>query len=363
MAAELRTAHPFHMYDAVTAQPQTFAEVVKRVRPDAERAAPALATARQIYLVGIGTSFHAVQSGQQFFIHSGATVPIHAVHSFDFALYGPALSPEDCVIVVSHRGAKQYSLAALKRASEAGCSTLLITGLSAPETEYASVTLRTTPPEKSSAFTVSYMGALAVLAVLAEVTGEQITGQPVQARSFLTQELPACLQSCLETEAQMAALAPKHLHQRRIWLVGGGPAGVLAQEIALKIKETSYLQTEGCTVEEILHGPLQAAEPEDLFVLIAPAGAAQERVFQLAAMLAEIGTPYLVFDDGSARSIYPAAEAHCSVPAVPEAFSALTCLLPLQLFTYHLALAAGTNPDSFRLEDPRFAAAFKQIKL
>lgn len=363
MATDLRTTHPFHMYDAITAQPHTFAEIAGRVRAEAERLAPALAAARQIYLVGIGTSFHAVQSGQLFFTHAGVTVPVHALHSFDFALYGPPLSREDYVIVVSHRGAKQYSLAALQRASEAGCQTLLITGLHAPENAYAGTILRTTPPEKSSAFTFSYTGALAVLAVLAEATGETQTGRQTEPRAFLTDELPGVLQTCLETEAQMAALAAQHLQHRRVWLTGGGPAGILAQEIALKIKETSYLSTEGCTVEALLHGPLQGAEQEDLFILIAPAGAAQERVLAVATMLQDIGVPYLVFDDGSASAIYPGAAAHCSVPAVPEAFTALTCLLPLQLFTYHLALAAGTNPDSFRLEDARFAAAFKRIKL
>jgi glutamine---fructose-6-phosphate transaminase (isomerizing) len=45
------------------------------------------------------------------------------------------------------------------------------------------------------------------------------------------------------------------------------------------------------------------------------------------------------------------------VPGVPEPLSALTCLVPLQLFAYYLALARGTNPDSFRAEDPRFARA------
>jgi glutamine---fructose-6-phosphate transaminase (isomerizing) len=29
----------------------------------------------------------------------------------------------------------------------------------------------------------------------------------------------------------------------------------------------------------------------------------------------------------------------------------------LQLFAYHLALVRGTNPDSFRGDDPRFARA------
>jgi glucosamine--fructose-6-phosphate aminotransferase (isomerizing) len=37
--------------------------------------------------------------------------------------------------------------------------------------------------------------------------------------------------------------------------------------------------------------------------------------------------------------------------------------LPLQLFTYYLALAKGTNPDGFRLEDPRFAEASRQVQL
>ena len=45
------------------------------------------------------------------------------------------------------------------------------------------------------------------------------------------------------------------------------------------------------------------------------------------------------------------------VPEVPEPFGALSCLVPLQLFSYHLALARGTNPDSFRVDDPRFARA------
>ncbi|HLZ63669.1 MAG TPA: SIS domain-containing protein [Ktedonosporobacter sp.] len=363
MATEPRTTHPFHMYDAITIQPQTFVDIVERVRPIAEQMAPTLAAARQIFLVGIGTSFHAVQLGQYFLYHYGVTVPIQAVHSFDFALYGPALSPNDCVIVVSHRGAKQYSLASLKRASEAGCYTLLITGQSAPDTAYASATLRTTPPERSSAFTFSYTAALAALATLAEATGYRLTGNEPHPRSFLSQELPDALRASLQTETQIASLAAAHLGHRRIWLVGGGPSGVTAQEAALKIKETSYRQAEGMSTEAILHGPFQCVEPEDLFILIAPSGPAQERILSLAAMIKEIGTPYLVIDDGTATSIQQDAAGHCTVPALPEPFAALTSLLPLQLFSYHLALNVGTNPDGFRLEDPRFAAAFKHIKL
>ncbi len=144
---------------------------------------------------------------------------------------------------------------------------------------------------------------------------------------------------------------------RRIWLVGGGPSAVTAQEIALKIKETSYLQAEGMAVETLLHGPFQCAEPEDVFVLIVPAGKGQERLVEFGRMVQEVGIPYLMVSDGTPQALGPAAAGWCIVPGVPEPWSALTCLVPLQLFAYFLALERGTNPDGFRLEDPRFARA------
>ena len=363
MLVEPRTNHPFHFYDALTMQSQTWAEVVSRVRPAAEQSASRLSTARQIFLVGIGTSFSAAQLGYYFFSDVGVPVPVHAVHAFDFVLYGPALSQDDCVIVVSHRGTKQYSLAALKRARAAGCYTLLITGQQAPHSQDAMATIQTTPQEKASAFTFSFMGALAVLAVLAEAAGEQCTGAKAHSPSLLEQQIPNLLSVCLEREKQVAALATKHLHRRRMWLVGGGPLEVIAQEIAMKIKETSYLQAEGMSSEAILHGPFQCVEPEDLFLLLAPAGAAQSRLFPLAAMIKDIGASSLVIDDGSAIGMYQDADGSCSAPAISEPYTALPCLVLLQLFCYHLALGVGTNPDSFRLEDPRFAAARKRVQL
>ena len=95
---------------------------------------------------------------------------------------------------------------------------------------------------------------------------------------------------------------------------------------------------------------------DDLFVLIAPSGAARERTLEVAELVEEVGAPYVIFGDDTTEA-RPAAAGVLRVPEVPEPFSALTCLVPLQLFAYHLALARGTNPDSFRGDDPRFARA------
>jgi glucosamine--fructose-6-phosphate aminotransferase (isomerizing) len=359
MATELRTQHPFHMYDAIIAQPQAWTSIIQCTRPLAEQITPRLAQAQRIFIVAIGTSFHAAQVGYHLFRYYNVAVPVQPIHSFDFALYGPNLSASDCVIVISHRGSKRYSLEAIKRAREAGCYTLLITGEGTPSTmQYADATIKTTEQDKSSAHTVSYTGALAVLSCLAEALGQQ-RPSPI----FLQEEFPAILRTCLEADTQMAALANAHLKHRRIWIVGGGPSAITATETALKIKETSYLQAEGIPVEVMLHGPFQCVEPEDLFILIAPTGPAQARVLELAAMIKAVGSPLILVSDGTATSIQQDAAGVCNILPAPEPFTALTCLIPLQLFSYHLALARGTNPDGFRLEDPRFAQAAKLIQL
>src|SRR5205823_12549110 len=106
----------FHMYDAITAQPQAYADTIEHLRPQVEQIATRLGQSQRIFLIGIGTSSHAAHIGYHLFRHYNVTIPTQVYHSFDFALYGPALSSDDVVIMMSHRGAKRYGLEAIRRA-------------------------------------------------------------------------------------------------------------------------------------------------------------------------------------------------------------------------------------------------------
>ena len=179
---------------------------------------------------------------------------------------------------------------------------------------------------------------------------------------LLEHDIPAALTDAQATEAQMAGWAAEFQASRRIWPVGAGPTAVTAHEAALKIKETSYLQAEALSVEALLHGAFQCCEAEDLFVLIAPTGPAQARMRELPAMIRDISAQCLVLTDNAAAFEGDVTDC-CVVAATPAPFESLICLPPLQLFAYHLALVRGTNPDCFRLDDPRFAAAMARVKL
>jgi glutamine---fructose-6-phosphate transaminase (isomerizing) len=352
---ERREGHPFHMYDAILSQPEAFASVLAKNEAAVDEFAAGASSCGRLFIVGIGTSYHAARIGEHLFREYGGGIDVRAVHSFDFALYGPDLAPGDCVVGVSHRGTKRYTAQALRRAREAGCRTALVTGEGTVSVEAGAV-FRTVAQERSSAHTVSCTTAVAVLAHLAWRVGYHRTRSEAVGEELLREYLPAALREALGAEERVEQLAREHVRRRRIWLLGGGPSAVTAEEVALKIKETSYLQAEGMSTETMLHGPFQCVEAEDLFVLVAPSGAAQERTLEVAELVDEVGGACLIVGDGA---VDPLRERRrlLGVPGVPEPLSALTCLVPLQLFAYYLALARGTNPDSFRAEDPRFARA------
>jgi glucosamine--fructose-6-phosphate aminotransferase (isomerizing) len=352
------------MYDAMQAQPDAFARLVREHAATVDKLAEAIASCDRLYVVGTGTSGHAAQVGEHFVRAYGGGMPARAYAAFDFALYGPPLERRDFVLGISHRGTKSYTVQSLTQAREAGCRTALVTGQGgSAQKAPADVVIETVPQEISATHTISYVGALAVLAALACSLGRRRAGGVTLDPDVLAARVPAALRDGLKGEAQIAGWARAQWGRRRIWIVGGGPTGITAAEVALKIKEASYLQAEGMAIETMLHGPFQCAEADDLFVLIAPAGLAQRRIEQFAAMITEIGAAWIAVGDGTAEALRRGGAGSCEVPPLPEPLTALSCLIPLQLFAYHLALARGTNPDVFRLDDPRFARAFAGVRL
>src|SRR5215208_7313722 len=176
MQTEPRNTHPFHMHDAILAQPEAFVPAVERNEGAVDEFASRIASCERIFLAGIGTSHHASLVGEHLMRAYGGGPDIHAVHSFDLALYGPELRQEDCVVAVSHRGAKRYTALALEQAREKGCPTALITGEAGSGEGRADAVFRTVAQERSSAHTVSYTVAVAVLALLAGRLGYHRTG-------------------------------------------------------------------------------------------------------------------------------------------------------------------------------------------
>ncbi len=336
-----------------------------------ERAARLLLRARRVYLVGTGTSFHAAQMGQ--FLLRSVGADAWAIPAFDFALYPQPLSPEDVVILFSHRGTKLFSKQSLEKAQATGLRAIVVTGQGSPLVAEAGETLvlQTTAPERSSTHTASYITALAIVIQLASFLAEKRgnAARATQLRAGL-KEAAVGIEAAIEQQGKIAEFARQMSGEKaRIFIAGPGASGITAAEGALKLKEAAYVTAEGTSLETFLHGPIVGLGLGDCLILINTfaKGPAAERTADITRAALQIGVKLYFIGTLPAKleasALSPQSSVLLDVPAEDEFCAALVQTVPLQLLACYLAEARGTNPDSFRLEFADYKAAIGAIKL
>jgi glucosamine--fructose-6-phosphate aminotransferase (isomerizing) len=350
------------MYDMITQQPDAIARVIKDELPLVQALASRLQNIQQIYIVGIGTSWHATLVGEHFFRFVANRPDVRAIHSFEFCEYPPPLSANAAVIILSHRGTKQYSLKALEYARAHGSLTAICTSIgSGARVDLCDYVFRTSEPEKSSAFTVSHTCAMTLLLLMATELGVLKASAPALALRPLLPTLPKLVDDVIkqqEPEVQKWVQAVKDYST--FYFAGYGPNVSNTYEVALKIKEAAYLTTEGFQLEQYLHGPYCATDKRTVLTVLNHAKNA--RVDDAIGAVHDVGGYVCEIQNGDcSRNIDRYTT--LTLPKVEEAFVPILYLLPLQLFTYWLALAQQKNPDVFRRNDPLYAAAIAKVKL
>lgn len=353
-----RPGHPYFMHDAIHRQPEALRAVLGANAAGVRAVAERLGTLDRVLLSGIGTSWHACLVGELLLSRVGGLGHrVRAFHSFELAAYWPEPGPRTGVIVVSHRGTKRFSLEALRKAKAGGGVAVVITGRgSGAGLRVADHALTTVEQEDSAAHTVSYTTALALLAALAaEMGGDREAARAVEA-------IPDQMARLLGEEP-WERLAARFADRRRFYFVGGGPNTATALEAALKMSEANHAISLGMNAEQVLHGPWAALEASDLVWVIAPPGPSYERCLALARAAREIGAPVAAVVEEGDREVAALAAHAIPLPRLPEALTPLLAVVPLQLFTYHLAVARGTNPDTMRGQEPAHARARSHLSL
>jgi len=129
----------------------------------------------------------------------------------------------------------------------------------------------------------------------------------------------------------------------RLIVTGSGVDEITARELALKIEEGLHKPVTPLGLEKVLHGHLPAADRTTGIVVIRidPTSAPQrdKRAADVRAAVAELDMPAVTID------------------GLPAGHPLLAGAIALQLLTYELVLAAGTNPDLIRREEAAYKAA------
>ena len=316
------------------------AELARLLSDDsAERAASRLRDCPRIFLVGTGTSFHGALAGQ--FMLRSAGVEAWAVRAFEFANYPPAFRDDDGLILLSHRGSKRFSRDSLEGFAQGSRRWLVITGEgSAIEGDGV---VHTVAQEKSPVHTASHTGAMVRLAQVATAIGHPRWQHGLA-------QIPGLVQAAVDSGDAIAASIREVELVPVAHFVGGGPARATAYEGALKLREATHLvSAEGHDVEGILHGPLVSIQPGQTVVLITQPGPALERTREVAAALGEIGAHVMTIQ--------------AAPDDLDEVLAPIVNVVPLQWLAYHASRKLGVDADSFRRDEPAYAAAQSKFTL
>jgi len=315
------------------------AELTRLLADDSgARAATRLRGCSRIFLAGTGTSFHGALAGQ--FILRSVGLQAWAVRAFEFVNYPPQMRQDDGLILLSHRGSKRFSSASLSRFAKDSHHWIAITGEgSSMEGEGV---VRTVVQEKSPVHTASHTAAMLRVAQVAAALGSP-------AWQSRLADLPRMVQLALDHGSGVATEVSQTEFRPVTHFVGGGPARSTAYEGALKLREASHLvSAEGHDVEGILHGPLVSIQPGNVVVLVAQPGPSRERIGEVETALREIGAIVMSFAPPS---------------DLDEVLAPIVNVVPLQLLAYHVSRKLEVDADSFRRDEPRYAAAQSTFRL
>ena len=346
------------MYQTMHRQPADVQALLDDGWESAADAAARLHERTRVHVIGIGTSYHAALAGAWLLRSAGADA--RAIHSFEFSHYPEnfPIREGDAVIIMTHTGVKTFSRVAMQRAHEAGARVLSV-GSKGAEHPGSELVLRTTEREKSAAYTSSHMAAMTVLAQVASELGRLNGSSATSGYREALASIPSQVQDMLDRADEIRPISEACIN-RRIYAMGAGPSEFSAIEAVIKVREAAYGNIDALELEQYLHGPMVSFNPGDQAIFINVSGNSEHRVNEVAAAADGMGGHLWMVGKGVSSA--PDAEIF-SVPETLEDLSMLLTVVPMQLFAYHMAVAKGINPDTFRRDKEPHKSAFGLLTL
>lgn len=287
---------------------------------------------------------------------SGLAVDVE--YASEYSCRGSEGSRFPSVIVISQSGETSDTLAALRTANGKGQATLAITN--APDSRMAQEATVSLPlgagKEVSIPATKSFLCQLVVLYLLALYEGEQRgtqTAEAVAARLTELDALPATLEAHLaDWERSMAKLATAYREASTFLYLGRGVHYPIAREGALKLKEASYVHAEGYPTGELKHGPNALVSERVPLVVLATVDRSldasvlrYEKTLQLLDEMKTQGARVIAIANQGDLAVEALVTDCVTVPPLSEHLLPMAEIVPLQLFSYFMAIEHGIDVD------------------
>ena len=254
--------YPHYMLKEIDEQPYVIRRIVEQYFEDGEfklnnEIVKSVQEADRLYIVAAGTSMHAGFVGKQMF-EQLAGIPTEVHIASEFVYNTPVISKKPLFIFISQSGETADSRAVLVKIKKLGYKSLTITNVpgSTLSREADHTLLLHAGPEIAVASTKAYTAQIAVQAILAASMSD-MSGQELSRELAIVANV---IESITDHKEIYEKIAAKYLTARNCFYIGRHVDYYVALEASLKLKEISYIQTEGFAAGELKHGTIALIE-------------------------------------------------------------------------------------------------------
>ncbi|EDP67462.1 D-fructose-6-phosphate amidotransferase [Carnobacterium sp. AT7] len=344
--------YPHYMAKEIDEQPAVMRKIVQNYQNDKgeleidSAILEELTASDRIYIIACGTSYNAGWVGKQI-LENLTNIPTEVHLSSEFGYNTPLLTEKPFFIFLSQSGETADSRQVLVKINDLNYPSLTLTNVhgSTLSREAKYTLLLHAGPEIAVASTKAYTAQIAVLAILGELAGRK---KGLDLDLDIAHELgiaATAIESIIDEKEIFEQLSVTHLSiSRNAFYIGRGIDYYVVMEAALKLKEVSYVQTEGFAAGELKHGTIALIEEGTPVISIITdeitaghtRGNAQEVISRGAHSM-------IISLDGLDQP-----EDAYVLPKVHHLLTPLVSVIPTQLIAYYTSLHRGNDVDKPR---------------
>lgn len=295
---------------------------------------------RYVVIAARGSSDNAARYAQYLFgAHNRLPVCLATPSLYTAYGAGPSLAGA-LVVGVSQSGRSPDIVSVLEAGRREGALTVAITN--EPGSPLARASEHVLPlvagAERAVAATKTYTASLGALAMLSAAL------EGVASRWEELAGVPALARAAIELNTVLQDKVARYRYAEHFVVVGRGFNYSTAFEVALKMKETSYLVAEPYSPADLLHGPVAMIDRGFPALVVAPSGRVLADLASVMGTLAERQAEVVAISDDP--TVLEQARVALPLPSgVPEWLSPLVAVVPGQLWAVALARTRGLDPD------------------
>ena len=305
-----------------------------------------------VQILACGTSYHAGLVARHW-IESLAGLPCQVEVASEYRYRDSVTLPNTLVVGISQSGETADTLAALEHvdaervlARLAICNVDHSAMVRASELVYLTQAGAEIGVASTKAFTTQLAALLNLTLCLARHHAPGAI--PESEVSAALEEMASAAEAVLEQDDRIRALSHRFTNKHHALFLGRGIYHPIAMEGALKLKEISYIHAEAYPAGELKHGPLALVDEDMPVVAVAPDDRLMEKLrSNLEEVRARGGQLFVFADENAGYESGPGCEV-LAIPACSALAGPIVFTIALQLLSYHVAVARGTDVDKPR---------------